>query len=327
MTERWLLVLLPAVGAFIAIELLRHARLAKRLADEPNHRSLHETPKPRIGGLGMLVGALPMIAFAADTAIAAIALAAAFLGVVSLLDDLHGLPIEVRLPAHALAAAIAVLALPATGSSLGAAMSLAVVFGVVWATNLYNFMDGADGLAGGMALIGFGAYSYAAQAAGLNALAWSSVAVAAAAAGFLAHNFPPARVFMGDAGSVPVGFLGAALGAYGIAAGAWPWWFPLLVFAPFVLDATVTLFRRLLRREKIWIAHREHFYQRLVLSGWSPRRLAIAAYGLMAVCAAAALWALREGAPIAYVIIAGTAALHALLFLAIERRFRAAARR
>ena len=327
MSDRWLLALLPAVTAFIAIELLRHAGLAKQLADEPNHRSLHVTPRPRIGGLGILAGALPFVAFAADAAIGAIALVAAFLGVVSLLDDLKGLPIEVRLPAHAAAAVIAVLALPSPGSTLGAAMSLALMLGIVWGTNLYNFMDGADGLAGGMALIGFGAYSYAAQAAGLGALAWSSVAVAAAAAGFLAHNFPPSRVFMGDAGSVPLGFLAGALGACGIAAGAWPWWFPLLVFAPFVLDATVTLFRRLLRRERIWIAHREHFYQRLVLSGWSARGLAIAAYVLMAACAIAALWALREGEPFAYVIIAATAALHALLFLAIERRFRTAARR
>lgn len=327
MSDRWLLVVLPALAAFMLIELLRHARLAKHLADQPNHRSLHVTPRPRIGGLGILAAALPFIAFAADAALGAITLVAAFLGIVSLLDDLRGLPIEVRLPAHALAAMIVVLALPASGSSLGAAMSLAVVFGIVWGTNLYNFMDGADGLAGGMALIGFGAYSYAAQAAGLGALAWSSVGIAAACAGFLAHNFPPARVFLGDAGSVPLGFLAGALGAYGIAAGAWPWWFPLLVFAPFVLDATVTLFRRLLRGDKIWIAHREHFYQRLVLSGWSARRLAVAAYALMGACAVAALAALREGAAFAYVIIAGTAALHALLFLAIERRLRNAARR
>ena len=326
MNERFWFFVVPAVVAFAAIALLRRTRAATRLADEPNHRSLHVTPRPRIGGLGILAGALPCIAAAADATLAGFVIAAAFLAAISLLDDLHGLPIEVRLPAHFAAALVAVLMLGGSGS-IGAVAGLVLVVAVMWATNLFNFMDGADGLAGGMALIGFAAYAYAAQGAGFGALAWTSVALAAACAGFLAHNFPPARVFMGDAGSVPLGFLAAALGAYGIVAGAWPAWFPLLVFAPFVLDATITLLRRLARGERIWIAHREHFYQRLVLSGWSVRRLALAAYALMAACAAGALWGLQQDGRLPYVIIALFAALHGLLFLAIERRFKATAGR
>jgi UDP-N-acetylmuramyl pentapeptide phosphotransferase/UDP-N-acetylglucosamine-1-phosphate transferase len=95
--------------------------------------------------------------------------------------------------------------------------------------------------------------------------------VAAAAAGFLCFNFHPARIFMGDVGSVPLGFTAGALGLVGWRSGAWPLWFPLLVFAPFILDATVTLLRRALRGEKVWQAHRSHYYQRMVQMGLGHR--------------------------------------------------------
>src|SRR5262249_56892173 len=124
-----------------------------------------------------------------------------------------------------------------------------------------NLRDGSDGLAGGMALIGFGAYAVAANDAGHGALAGVSIAVAAASAAFLFFNFAPARIFMGDVGSVPLGFLAGTLGILGWREGAWPLWFPMLVFAPFACDATLTLIRRLLRRERVWEAHREHYYQ------------------------------------------------------------------
>lgn len=115
------------------------------------------------------------------------------------------------------------------------------------------------------------------------------MAIAGAAIGFLACNFPPARVFMGDAGSVPLGFLAGAFGLAGWRAGIWPLWFPLLVFSPFIFDATVTLGRRLSRGERVWQAHRDHAYQRLILAGWSHRRLALTAWLLMVASAASAL--------------------------------------
>jgi UDP-N-acetylmuramyl pentapeptide phosphotransferase/UDP-N-acetylglucosamine-1-phosphate transferase len=317
----------PALVAFVAIFLMRGSAVASHLADHPNERSLHVAPTPRIGGIGIMVAAVPFMAYAADAALAAIVAAACFVALVSLLDDRHGLPIEVRLPAHAVAAAVALLALPAAATaSVPWTLALAYGLAIAWAANLFNFMDGADGLAGGMALVGFAAYAHAARDAGHLPLAWASVALAAASAGFLAHNFPPARVFMGDAGSVPLGYFAGALGVYGIAVGAWGWWFPLLTFAPFVLDATVTLARRLARGERVWKAHREHFYQRLVLSGWSTLRLALAAYALMAACALTAVLLARKGTQTPYAIIAAWAGVHALLFLAIERRFRKAAR-
>ena len=187
-------------------------------------------------------------------------------------------------------------------------------------TNLYNFMDGADGLAGLMAVIGFGAMAAAAFIANDLALSMACAAIASAGAGFLAFNFPPARIFLGDAGSIPLGFLAAMLGAHGAHSGAWPWWFPLLVFSPFIVDASVTIARRLISGERIWIAHRNHYYQRLVLSGWSARRLAAAEGCLMVCSAASALYALGQGRMLQCAILVGWPVLYAILVALIETK-------
>jgi UDP-N-acetylmuramyl pentapeptide phosphotransferase/UDP-N-acetylglucosamine-1-phosphate transferase len=125
---------------------------------------------------------------------------------------------------------------------------------------------------------------------------------------------------MGDAGSIPLGFLAGGLGLQGWQAGAWPAWFPVLVFSPFVVDASLTLARRLFRGERVWQAHREHAYQRLVLAGWSHRRLAAYAYALMLAAAACALAARRQGFMVQCGTILAWAALYALLAVAIDRR-------
>ena len=191
--------------------------------------------------------------------------------------------------------------------------ALGVALAIAWATNLYNFMDGADGLAGGMGAIGFAALGIAALDGGEPALATICIALASACAGFLAHNFPPARVFMGDCGAIPLGFLAGALGLHGALIGAWPSWFAPLVFSPFIVDATLTLARRVLRGEPFWRAHRDHGYQRLVLAGWSKRRLAVASWALMLAASASALAARgsgeRERCAILFVWLAVYAAL------------------
>jgi UDP-N-acetylmuramyl pentapeptide phosphotransferase/UDP-N-acetylglucosamine-1-phosphate transferase len=173
-----------------------------------------------------------------------------------------------------------------------------------------------------MGAIGFGAYAWAAFQAGNAALGVTCLALASANVGFLAHNFPPARVFMGDAGSIPLGFLAGALGVQGFASGAWTAAFPVVVFSPFIVDASVTLLRRLARRERVWQAHRTHYYQRLVLAGWNPRRLLFAAGALMLAAAASALF-LREAEPMLQCgIIFCWAVLYALLLPAIDRKTR-----
>jgi UDP-N-acetylmuramyl pentapeptide phosphotransferase/UDP-N-acetylglucosamine-1-phosphate transferase len=293
--------------------LLRGARLPM---DHPNERSLHAAPTPRIGGVGIMAGVGVASLWLADDTLLPVALGAFALAAVSLLDDLRGLPVRVRFLAHFVAAAGCLLALGLTGWAL-----LAGVLAVVWMTNLYNFMDGADGLAGGMAAIGFGALALAAWLGDAPALAAFCAAIAAAALAFLRFNFPPARLFMGDAGSIPLGFLAAALGILGARQNVWPWAFPLLVFSPFVVDASVTLGRRALRGEKIWQAHRSHYYQRVVLLGATHRQLALAEYGLMLAMAALA-FALRSFPQHAAWVLILSAATYLLIFLAVDFRWR-----
>jgi len=325
--DAMLFIVLPAVVCAVVIALTRGARWAERFADHPNERSLHAQAVPRLGGIGVMAASIPMLALAGSGAVTLVAACALFLALVSLADDARSLPIEVRLPAHAVAAAVAILVVGDPAWSWP--IAVAAVFAIVWMTNLYNFMDGSDGLAGGMALIGFGTFAIAASDSGFAALALGCAAIAAAAAGFLLHNFPPARVFLGDSGSVPLGFLAGALGALGIARGAWAWWFPALVFSPFIVDATATILRRVLGKERIWRAHRSHFYQRLVLAGWSRRRLAIASYGLMMLAALSALVAQRSGETVRYAIILVWSAIYPMVLVAIARftRSKAAASR
>ena len=283
--------------------------------DHPNARSLHETPTPRIGGLGIMAGVGAAGVWLTDGALLPLLLGALGLAAVSLLDDLRGLPVRVRFLAHFVAAAGCLVALGLTGWAL-----MAGTLAVVWMTNLYNFMDGSDGLAGGMAALGFGALALAAWLGEASGLAAFSASIAAAALAFLRFNFPPARVFMGDAGSIPLGFLAAALGILGAQQQVWPWVFPLLVFSPFIVDASVTLMRRAMRGEKVWQAHRSHYYQRVVLLGASHRQLALAAYALMLLCAALAFSLLVLPRLAAWLLIL-SAVIYLLIFLAIDRRW------
>jgi UDP-N-acetylmuramyl pentapeptide phosphotransferase/UDP-N-acetylglucosamine-1-phosphate transferase len=292
----------------------------RRLSDHPNERSLHTQPTPRIGGIAIVLAAVPL-GFALTTPeldrLWALALG---LAVVSFADDVKSLPIAVRLAAHFAAAGLAVASLAAHWPALALPGLVLLAAAIAWMTNLYNFMDGSDGLAGGMAAIGFGALAVAAAQSGSNASAIACALLASAALGFLVFNFPPARAFMGDAGSIPLGFLAGALGAHGVAHGAWPAWFPLLVFSPFIVDASVTIARRVLRRERFWIAHRSHHYQRLVLSGWSRRKLLAGSYALMVAAAASALAALTAEGAIQYAIIVVWGLLYLAAIVAVERR-------
>ncbi|MFA7243414.1 MAG: glycosyltransferase family 4 protein [Sulfuricellaceae bacterium] len=278
---------------WLTIHWLLRSGLSNLAMDDPNHRSLHTTAVPRTGGIALMIGVLAGWSLWLPSWLwlplgLSVALAA-----VSFADDLFDLSAGWRFLAHVLAATVLVAA------NLGHFplwLGVPAVLVVVWMTNLYNFMDGSDGLAGGMALFGFGAYGVAAWLSNDTAFAWASWVIAAAAVGFLLFNFHPARIFMGDAGSVPLGFLAAAFGLIGWQRGLWPWWFAPLTFSPFVMDAGVTLFKRILRREKIWQAHREHYYQRLVRMGLGHRVTALLEYALMAAAGGSALWGMGRGA-------------------------------
>ncbi len=277
-----------------------------RILDRPNDRSLHLRPIPRTGGLAILVGGLAgsMLFGCSSSAIGAhlavLLLGAVPLAAISFLDDRHSIPVKWRILVHGWAASTLILAshMPNSLDLLGLVLPvpswasvLLILLFVIWMINLYNFMDGMDGFASGMATIGFSALAWLGWAnAGFAAFC---LIVAAASAGFLVHNFPPAKIFLGDTGSTALGFLAAAFSLWGAKDGLFPFWVALLVFSPFIVDATVTLLRRLLRGEKVWEAHRSHYYQRLVLLGWGHRRTVLTEYALMLACAGSALLAVR----------------------------------
>ncbi len=310
---------LPALAALVVSHACLWVLLSpfgrRLLLDQPNARSLHERPVPRSGGIAIAAGIAAGAAVSPVDTTQAIGIALAIglaLAVLSLADDLFTLPTLLRLAAHlAAAAAAAGLAIGVSEPLQFALLALAVA----WYANLYNFMDGSDGLAGGMAVFGFGAYAWAAHQAGHAALTTVSASVAFASLAFLLVNFHPARLFMGDVGSVPLGFLAGALGVLGWRDAAWPLWFPVLVFAPFVCDATLTLLKRLLRRERVWQAHKDHYYQRLVRMGFGHRGAAWIEYAAMAGCAAGALFA-RSAEPGAQIGVLGAATV-ALIAVAI----------
>ncbi len=289
----------PIVAALVTMLLttiILISRFGKEIQDVPNERSLHTMPTPRIGGVAMMAGIMCGWVLMITSLTWWLVLPLIGLFAVSLLDDIHNLPVRKRLLAHLIAALILV-----TGSGLftqqGLLIAGLVLLFTVWMTNLYNFMDGSDGLAGGMALFGFSFYGIAALIAHDDTLAMLNFTIGAGALGFLYNNFHPAKIFMGDAGSISLGFLASAMGLLGWQQGYWAAWFPLMVFSPFIIDASVTLVKRTLRGVKITEAHREHYYQRAIQMGWGHQSVALVEYALMLGVGTSALWSLQQVFP------------------------------
>ena len=279
------------------------ARLIPAPLALPNSRSLHTEPVPRIGGVAIWAGWI--CAWFAGPFAWRWAAPLGLVIAISLLDDFKALPAAIRLLVHAIAAIAAAWGI--VDANWAALAFYALV--IMWMANLYNFMDGADGLAGTMGVTGFGAYAAASALAGGAGLASLCAALALACGGFLVFNRPRARIFMGDVGAVGLGFLAGLFGLQGWAAELWPWWFPPLVFAPFIIDATVTLLRRSLRRAPLASAHRDHFYQRAILVDGAHGRTVLTYGGWMAGSAVAAVAVLRWfpdfGALVLLVVVLG----------------------
>jgi UDP-N-acetylmuramyl pentapeptide phosphotransferase/UDP-N-acetylglucosamine-1-phosphate transferase len=265
--------LVACLGTRALIPLLRRAAVL----DRPNERSLHQAPTPRGGGIavvGAILGAwlLLILARLAPPLLLAVAAGALLLAAISWHDDRRGLSPAIRLAVQVVAIGIGMVALaPATPflpswlPAWLAASAAALVW--LWFVNLFNFMDGIDGIAGSeAAAIAGGLVLFALFGAGRDpGLAFLAAAIAAAATGFLVWNWAPARIFLGDVGSVPLGYLLGFL-LLGVAA-AGHWKIALILPLYFLADATITLLRRLLRGERVWRPHRSHFYQRAVQRG------------------------------------------------------------
>jgi UDP-N-acetylmuramyl pentapeptide phosphotransferase/UDP-N-acetylglucosamine-1-phosphate transferase len=317
-------------GAF-ALSAAATAWLARRshpgLLDHPNERSLHQTPVPRSGGVGVLLGlTLPLLLVAlvggVDRAQVWLGLATVLVAGISLWDDFGHVSRRLRLLVHGMAALVLAagglvwtrLDLPGIDWAFPAtlAVSLTVLY-TVWMINLYNFMDGMDGLAGGMGLFGFAALAVLGWQGGEPLFSLVAASTAAACAGFLTSNFPPARIFLGDLGSSTLGLLAAGLSLWGSQRGLFPLWAAWLAFSPFIVDATWTLLRRLARRERIWEPHRSHHYQRLVLAGWGHRKTVLRGYLVMAAAAACAVAAPALSERDQWVLLLGWALIYALI--------------
>lgn len=287
-----------------------------------NRRTLHAGAIPRGGGIALWLGFIPVaLTIPAPVWLRPALWVApwALLAAVSLRDDIRSVSVGARLAAHLVAAG-------------GFAWTLATLFALpwwtlagtvlitAWALNLYNFMDGSDGLALAMTVVGFAAFGGVVLARGESA--GVPLALAAAAVPLLTVNRPPARLFIGDVGAVPIGFLAAAFGIGGVVGGAWSAWFPLLVFLPFIADASVTLVRRVVRGERFWEAHRVHYYQRLHRLG-AGHAGTLAVYGALMIGCATSAVVYELAAPTWGLAVLGVwCAVHGVLFAAIDYHWR-----
>ena len=254
-----------------------NSKSLNKFLDIPNQRSLHVKPIPRLGGLAVMNS----IIFSTILYCTELLFLLPFLLVLialSFFDDLIGIKPLIRLAIHFLTALIFLFSLDLHISYI---FFIILLFYLVWVLKLYNFMDGSDGLAAGMSIIGFSCYAILSIILGDISFAIFNIIIIASCIGFLFFNFPPAKIFMGDTGSIPLGFLCGALGVIGWYKTLWPLWFPLVIFSPFILDSGVTLVKRVLKKESLLKAHRSHYYQRAILVGYSHKQVALFSYGLM----------------------------------------------
>ncbi|MBD8706954.1 MULTISPECIES: MraY family glycosyltransferase [unclassified Pseudomonas] len=271
----WWVAVAVVVFSFALTHVLRRYALHKSLLDIPNGRSSHTLPTPRGGGVAIVISYLVALVWmlwaglmGRDLFLAMFG-AGALIAALGFLDDHGHIAARWRLLGHFFAAAWALFwlgGLPAIsvfGMTLdpGLIVNVLTAFYLVWLLNLYNFMDGIDGIASVEAICVCVGAAIIYALSGVATLVWLPILLACAVAGFLFWNFPPAKIFMGDAGS---GFLGIMLGCLSLQ-GAWIssqfLWVWLILLGVFIVDATVTLIRRLVRGDKVYEAHRSHAYQ------------------------------------------------------------------
>jgi UDP-GlcNAc:undecaprenyl-phosphate GlcNAc-1-phosphate transferase len=306
-----LLFLLEAsIVSFALTGVILRFSLGRSLLDIPNDRSSHKVPKPRLGGIAItaafFVTIVTMFAsgfdpFPEGTSAAGILGGGVLLALMGLLDDIRGLDARLKLMLQLTAAGIVVasgitlteLKLPLAGVlPLG---QLAVPFTILWIVsiiNFYNFIDGIDGLAAGVGMIAALFLVLITTMAGFPAMALPYLALAGSCLGFLRFNFPPAKIFMGDMGSTFIGYGFAVLSVVGASRGVPAFITPLLLGAV-IGDAALTLGKRIIGRERIFIPHRTHYYQRLTSIGLSHKQVTLLEYLVTALLGVSAILAFR----------------------------------
>lgn len=323
------------MGALIITRYLSRRQSRLRILDEPSDRSLHTVPTPRTGGLAIYVSMLSGILYnyfmhGQMPFLMLYGLLATVLMIVALADDLYDLSVFIRLVVHLTVAAcvawkgilLSAISLPGIEWALADWLSIMVtVIYIVWIINLYNFMDGMDGFAGGMAVIGFGTYAVLAHMESNSLLFFMSLSLAASTAGFLYYNLPPAKIFMGDTGSCVLGFSVAVLSLYAHNEDVIPIWLSAVIFSPFIIDASLTLIRRIYRRKKFWRAHKSHYYQIMVRSGWGHRKTVFAEYIIMLIVSLCAIFMVDAAVSVQIAVFSFLFIAYAMIVFLIETRF------
>ncbi len=327
------LVFLTALAvASLATPVVRSAGRRLGLIDQPNERSSHLIPTPRTGGYAVLAGVIVGISFGMrtlDQRACMIIAAAALIAVVGGIDDRRHLSQGPKFVSQCVAAAIVMFAGGLIVRDLGAygleldSVLIAVPLTLLWLvgyTNAFNFMDGVNGIASAHAIVAGGVLAALAARHGDSGGAVLGLAIAGGAAGFLPWNLPFGSIFMGDIGSATLGFLLASLVVRHSLVHGGAFLPALLPLTPFILDPAITFARRVVNRERVFSAHRTHFYQRLNQSGWSHARVS-SLWTLLALVSAvpAIVWedlgeASRAGAAGLVVL------LHLIVFLWIHWR-------
>jgi UDP-N-acetylmuramyl pentapeptide phosphotransferase/UDP-N-acetylglucosamine-1-phosphate transferase len=319
----------------------------RQVLDRPNERSSHVVPTPRGGGLAiisvLIPGLLLLGAFASEPSAILLAVCGLMLAGISFVDDLKPIRPSVRFSIHLLAAAVLMVGLwfwkdanaamftgPGSSSALRVGLGLVLCIYLVGYANAFNFMDGINGISGVQAFIsgtGIALVALLLDPVKLRTVAMAGAILAGTAVGFLPHNFPRARVFMGDVGSVPLGFISAGLGVVITwKEGLWLIVPLALLHTNYILDTAITLTRRVLCGEKWYLPHREHFYQRLVRSGKSHPFVTGWEATLQLVTLSAVVAYLNFGTLGRAITIGGVIVLWLGFFTWAEARFRATQR-
>jgi UDP-N-acetylmuramyl pentapeptide phosphotransferase/UDP-N-acetylglucosamine-1-phosphate transferase len=301
------------------------------LLDCPGERHSHRDPTPRGGGAGLVLALVVATAwYAADLLPGywkvCIAPGALLLALLGWWDDHRSLGAGLRFLVQ-LAVSLLLVACAAKAGWLKGAWSMAAgVLFVLWMTNLYNFMDGSNGMAGLQGVFAGAVLAWLFAASGDAPSMLLALLLAAACAGFLPWNIGRARVFMGDVGSLFLGFSFATVLLLGVGSGALALPVALLVMALFLADGTLTLASRVLRGERWYNAHRQHLYQRLIAHGWSHARVAALYQAVNLSLVLPGIWVAANFPALAWPVAVGTALLLGLSWYLLTRKFGVLAR-
>lgn len=292
-----LIFLSSAILSWYAVNRLIVILTERQVIDTPNDRTLHKGSIPRGGGLAIVALILLSLAVIGALSMRYFMFAGIFISVLawsslSWLDDRFDLSPQRRWFVQCVFATLSVMAFGVVDTVhlsneryllLPIVGFLISIIGVLWLTNLYNFMDGMDGLAASQTIIASSTLVFWFWQYGDQSLAIISLVLASASYGFLLHNWHPAKIFLGDVGSVTIGAFFSTMLLIAVSRYDMPVISFIILFGVFVADASLTILKRLIQREKIWLPHRSHYYQRLAALGFSHSKIVIGLIVMMTI--------------------------------------------